>query len=138
MKKETADTLCEIALRYTNFLDQSIVQREGDLAYRRVAGTLMGYLFTNLLMPVFAQYPELQPPEFADEATEGGLRRESASAAPVDLPILIEELDSDLDVVERLIQEDDTIQEKSHALMDLEEVNEHFGTFREFVTSVKE
>ena len=69
MKRDVAEQIVSIMHKVTMEMDASIVlvQRECTdeelIEYRRAAGRAMGYLFTDIVRPIFRDYPELMPEE---------------------------------------------------------------------------
>lgn len=64
-----AKQLIEVLNDCSNKIDKSIelVQEkctdEEFIAYRKAAGMVMGYLYTDVLAPIYKQHPDLEPPE---------------------------------------------------------------------------
>ena len=69
MKRDVAEQIVSIVHKVTREMDASIllIQRECSeeefIEYRRAAGRVMGYLFTDIVRPIFQEYPELMPEE---------------------------------------------------------------------------
>lgn len=69
MKRDVAEQIVSIMHKVTKEMDASIllIQRECPeeefIEYRRAAGRVMGYLFTDIVRPIFREYPELVPEE---------------------------------------------------------------------------
>ena len=69
MKRELAEQIVSKLHKATVEIDETIalVQKEcTDEAfreYRRAAGYAMGYLFTDIIRPIFQEYPDLMPEE---------------------------------------------------------------------------
>lgn len=67
MTRETAQMLNELMLAMGRQLDESVAavqQRESDEVYRkyrRTAGELLGTMLMEVLNPIYAQYPDLEP-----------------------------------------------------------------------------
>lgn len=67
--KELAKEIIALMERCSREVDQSIrlVQEkcapEEFKAYRRGAGMVMGYIYTDVLAPLWKEHPELEPPE---------------------------------------------------------------------------
>jgi hypothetical protein len=84
--KEIKDTILECTRR----LDSSIAQLAKNederlvLAYKRLAGQVMGLMFTNILRPLYSTFPALAPEELSKDV-------------PVPLPSLTPETVSLLD-----------------------------------------
>ena len=72
MKRELAEQIVSKLHRATMEIDETIalVQKECSAdelhEYRRAAGHAMGYLFTDIIRPIFQQYPDLMPEEMKD------------------------------------------------------------------------
>ncbi len=72
---EAKTRLAELAAEASRIVDDSCAQVEQASAaaaseiYRRRAGRLMGYLFLNVLEPIWREFPELEP---AEMKAEGG------------------------------------------------------------------
>lgn len=64
-----AKQLIEVLNDCSNKIDKSIVlvqekcTDEEFIAYRKAAGMVMGYLYTDALAPIYKQHPDLEPPE---------------------------------------------------------------------------
>ncbi len=69
MKRELAERIVSMLHKVTMEIDETIaiVQKECTdeefHEYRRAAGYAMGYLFTDIIRPIFQEYPELMPEE---------------------------------------------------------------------------
>jgi hypothetical protein len=132
MDRKSAELIAKLVLRYPPLIDVSIAQRADDSQYRRLAGTLLGYLFTNLLMPIYDQYPDLQPREFTTGEAQA-LSDDTAPEGEVKPLLLAIELANDLRRIHALIAVDDTILEKEHARADLAEIAAHLERFKKGV-----
>lgn len=72
MKHDVAEQIVSIMQRVTREMDESIslVQQqctdEEFIEYRRAAGRVMGYLFTDIVRPIFHEHPDLVPDEMKD------------------------------------------------------------------------
>lgn len=70
MDKKTAEmivTLSTSCTRDTNASVQKVMEQCDEAtfkSYRKYAGKVMGYLFTEIIAPIQTEYPELAPPEF--------------------------------------------------------------------------
>ena len=70
MDKKTAEmivTLSTSCTRDTNASVQKVMEQCDEAtfkSYRKYAGKMMGYLFTEIIAPIQTEYPELAPPEF--------------------------------------------------------------------------
>ena len=118
MNKEAASNLKDQVLSCSRQLDKSIkdvqnlqVGSSAD-AYRRLAGRIMGLLYTNLLMPVYSEFPDLEPSEL------------KAGASPPDRafpPEMIAQLSSLMETVKRDLL---SLREKTDAnvALDFEEI----------------
>lgn len=79
MKRELAEQIVSKLHKATVEIDETIalVQKESTdeefREYRRAAGYAMGYLFTDIIRPIFQEYPELMPEGMknADEGDSG-------------------------------------------------------------------
>jgi hypothetical protein len=73
MNHQTAENVKEILLEGTSRVDQSVAvvlsRCHSDLAeiYRRLAAKIMGLVFINILMPIYAEHPDLEPPGLHDQ-----------------------------------------------------------------------
>ena len=73
MKRETAEKLKELMERITREVDDSIryvmenEPQEEFFRYRKLAGMPLGYIYLDILQPIYDEYPDLTPP---------GLRKE--------------------------------------------------------------
>jgi len=70
MKREAAEEICALLLRHGQELDASVarvLQVEGETEdyrrYRGCVGRLMGDMLLEVLNPLFAEYPDLKPPQ---------------------------------------------------------------------------
>jgi hypothetical protein len=69
MKHDVAEQIVSILHKVTMEVDASVafVQQECTeeefIAYRRAAGHALGYLFTDIVRPIFQEYPDLIPEE---------------------------------------------------------------------------
>jgi hypothetical protein len=76
MKHDVAKQIVSTMHKVTMELDAAIsfVQRECTeeefVAFRRAAGRAMGYLFTDIVRPIFKDYPDLIPEEMK-KGTDG-------------------------------------------------------------------
>jgi len=67
MNKGQAEKVARALLSCAGKLDESVgllrhdMDEEGYLSYRREIGEIMGLLYIDILRPIFAQYPELEP-----------------------------------------------------------------------------
>lgn len=67
MKHEVAEKVVAIMQSVTKAMDESIslVQQqcpdEEFAEYRKAAGQVMGYLFTDIVRPIFQEHPDLVP-----------------------------------------------------------------------------
>jgi len=134
MKRHTAEAIARTAIPYSGLIDGSIALRADDLEYRHLAGAVLGYLFTNLLMPVYAQYPDLQPGEFdAAQPPTGAPPGETSAHSGVDALRIANSLANDLMRIDILITEDDSIREKERARSELAEIFDHLNALRHFL-----
>jgi len=69
MQKEVAEEILALMLEYSGKLDQS-TQRVKDtcteqefVRYRRAVGTVMGEMHMGIMLPIFNEYPDLEPDE---------------------------------------------------------------------------
>ncbi len=82
--KTSASAAVEAVLQFAPRINESIrdLMMTGPSGpqlneYRRAAGRVLGYLYTDILRPIFAQYPDLEPESMKD----GG---DGTPEAPVD------------------------------------------------------
>ncbi len=67
MKKDIATKLVAVMSDITTQLDDSVrmvmdnSEEEEFKKYRRAAGKVMGYIFAEIMTPLFTEYPELTP-----------------------------------------------------------------------------
>lgn len=67
--REVADRVRSVSLACANQLDRSVkdaLEGAPDVhasMYRRLVGQVLGELFTEVLMPIYAAYPDLEPEE---------------------------------------------------------------------------
>lgn len=67
--RKLAEQLIDVLNDCSNRMDKSIrlvqekCSEEEFIAYRKAAGLVMGYLYTDALAPIYKQHPELEPPE---------------------------------------------------------------------------
>ena len=68
MDRTAASAVVEAVLQFAPRINESIrdLMMTGPSGpqlneYRRAAGRVLGYLYTNVLLPIFAQYPDLEP-----------------------------------------------------------------------------
>jgi hypothetical protein len=54
---------CGELLNQIHQLGEATLPSELHVEFRRSLGPLFGHLNTDLLMPIFARYPDLEPPE---------------------------------------------------------------------------
>jgi len=54
---------CGDLLNQISELGHSTLPPDIHVEFRRALGPLLGHLNTDLLMPIFARFPELEPPE---------------------------------------------------------------------------
>ena len=72
MKHRVAEQVVPVILEVTRKLNATIalVQQECTeeefIAYRRAAGHAMGYLFADIVRPIFHEHPDLEPEELRD------------------------------------------------------------------------
>ncbi len=70
--KEIAKQLISVLERCSSELNESVhlVQQkctaEEFSAYRRGAGMVMGYIYTDVLAPLWKEHPDLEPPEMRE------------------------------------------------------------------------
>lgn len=73
MKRDVAAQIVPIMHKVTMEVDATIafVQRECTeeefIAYRRAAGRALGYLFTDIVRPIFKEHPDLIPEEMKND-----------------------------------------------------------------------
>jgi hypothetical protein len=132
MKRNTAEAIRSLVLHYGGALDKSVYWNREDADYRRLVGNVLGRLFANLLLSVFAEYPDLEPPELSSEVT---LQSDPGQPSPGRLfqALLVKDLMSELGKLQMIIESDDTINEKGRAREDLAEVFDHLVALRVFV-----
>ncbi len=72
MDSETARLVKEALEECSRKIDGSISLVQGRCpepefqAYRKAAGRVMGYLFTDVLNPIYREHPELEPASLKD------------------------------------------------------------------------
>ena len=72
MRTETAKTIRDVLLSTSEAVNSSILAVSGTSQsacaeeYRKLAATLLGRIFSNILMPLYAEHPEVEPPELRD------------------------------------------------------------------------
>lgn len=83
MNRTAASAIVETVLEFASRIDGSIrnLMMTGPSGhqfneYRRAAGHVLGYLYTDILRPIFAQHPDLEPESMKDG--------DGAPAAPID------------------------------------------------------
>lgn len=83
MDRAQATAVVEAVLQFAPRINESIrdLMMTGPSGpqlheYRRAAGRVLGYLYTDLLRPIFAQYPDLEP-----ESMRNG---QAAAEEPID------------------------------------------------------
>ena len=54
---------CSAKLNETIILVQDNCSDDEFIEYRKAAGFVMGYIYTDVLRPIYKQHPELEPPE---------------------------------------------------------------------------
>jgi hypothetical protein len=73
VKRELAQQIVAIMRKVTMEMDASISLVQGECSeeefveYRRAAGRVMGYVFADIVRPIFQEYPELVPEEMKKE-----------------------------------------------------------------------
>ncbi|HYG61314.1 MAG TPA: hypothetical protein VEL74_01930 [Thermoanaerobaculia bacterium] len=83
MNHKTAEHIISVSMSCINRLDRSVedaidaAPEEHASSYRSLAGEVMGYLFTEVLMPIYAAHPDLEPEE---------LREARVSSQPTSMP----------------------------------------------------
>ena len=67
MRRDVAEGVTAFTLEYSAKLNQS-VQRVKDTCsseeferYRRIVGRIMGYMYIDIMRPIFFEYPDLEP-----------------------------------------------------------------------------
>jgi hypothetical protein len=134
MKRDTAEAIRDLVLHYGGALDKSVYWNKEDADYRRLVGNVLGHLFINLLLPVFAEYPDLEPPELSSSSEvmpqidPGPPSTGRLAQAP-----LVDDLTIELKRIQIVIDGDETIQEKDRAQDSLAEVFDHLAALRTFV-----
>lgn len=95
MNRAEAAAIVEVALQFAARVDESIraLMRTSPATaqlneYRRAAGQVLGELYTEILLPIFAEYPELEPDAIKGEGT--------GVASPMD-PVVAEQITSVMD-----------------------------------------
>ncbi|HEX3529963.1 MAG TPA: hypothetical protein VH988_23120 [Thermoanaerobaculia bacterium] len=74
MNLQTAEKVKEILLGGASEIDGSVAlvlsRCHPDLAeiYRRLAAKIMGLVFVNILMPIYAEHPDIEPPGLHGQA----------------------------------------------------------------------
>ena len=83
MNRASASAVVEAVLAFAPRINESIrdLMMTGPSGpqlneYRRAAGRVLGYLYTDILRPIFAQYPDLEP-----ESMKSG---QAAADEPID------------------------------------------------------
>ena len=83
MDRASATAVVEAVLQFAPRINESIrdLMMTGPSGpqlneYRRAAGRVLGYLYTDILRPIFAQYPDLEP-----ESMKSG---QASPDAPID------------------------------------------------------
>lgn len=71
MRKDIAAQVNALMLEYSAKLDQTVsllrehCSDEEFQAYRRGIGRVMGYMFTEIMTPIYDEHPDLRPPSLA-------------------------------------------------------------------------
>jgi len=67
--KQLIDTLdeCSERINETIRLVQEKCSDDEFQAYRKAAGFVMGYLYTDVVAPIHKEHPDLEPPELREE-----------------------------------------------------------------------
>lgn len=67
--KEVIEVLddCSSRINETIRLVQGKCCDEEFQAYRRAAGFVMGYIYTDVVAPLYKEHPNLEPPELRDD-----------------------------------------------------------------------
>jgi len=83
MDRTSASAIVEKVLEFASRINESIreLMMTGPSGpqlneYRRAAGHVLGYLYTDMLRPIFGQYPDLEPKSIKDG--------DSTPEAPID------------------------------------------------------
>jgi hypothetical protein len=69
MERKTAETVIELMLRHGQELDESVRSLQGVVdarefeRYRKAVGRIMGEMLLEVMNPVFAEHPDLKPPQ---------------------------------------------------------------------------
>lgn len=58
---------CSSKINETIRLVQENCSNEEFEKYRRAAGFVMGYIYTDVVAPLYHKHPELEPPELGEE-----------------------------------------------------------------------
>ena len=93
MTMEAKTRLAELAAEASHIVDSSCAQVEqaspaaASEIYRRRAGRLMGYLFLNVLDPIWREFPELEPAEM--KADGGGMKAYQLPEAAVEIGVRV-------------------------------------------------
>lgn len=72
MDKDIALQVSNIMIELSSKLNQSIVlvqnncSNEDFEAYRQKAGYIMGTIYTDIMLPIYKRYPEIEPNELKD------------------------------------------------------------------------
>lgn len=103
MNRSFAESLRDVVLRCSSILDasaQTIVGRcgpEDAKQYRRLVGRVMGYSFTNILSPIFAEHPDLEPASFRGAENDAGAQAGPPPPEPAELSKAISDVRSQLE-----------------------------------------
>jgi hypothetical protein len=81
IERDEAEKIKSVALDCVRQLDMSVKLALADAPedqssiYRRLVGQAMGHIFTEVLMPVYAAYPDLEPEELKKARHLGATKR---------------------------------------------------------------
>jgi len=73
MKYDLAKELNAKMLQHTHELNRFLLVIQDECAaeefqhYRMAVGKILGYMFLDIMEPIYKEFPSLEPPEFKDE-----------------------------------------------------------------------
>jgi hypothetical protein len=137
IQKKVAEETKEVVLACVGQLDRSIAEafkgapeRQASL-YRSLAGKVMGLLFTEILVPIYAAFPELEPEDLKQ------VRAEEVRFIPLEVGLKLMETHSTVEdtlakLREQLAQSNDSDDVKRLVLA-LDDLAEPLKTIKEYL-----
>ena len=142
MERDTARKVLDAAMGYSRRIEGSLglVRQRCDenvfLSYRRFAGRIMGYLFTEIIKPIYDEHPELAPDWYKSKPDVNGKQQRMERSLRADLSLLMDEVDDGIAEMMKLVDQSCSTEETMRHRSAVDEIRAQVIDAKEYLKNI--